>query len=241
MMFGIQLELADMIRVVSKRRSVEQQLDFTNSYTLIDCTSHNADKVFAQGLSPFWLGRDCGVECYDGLKAWNMENAWQYAKVYKQHVDASGKPTQEYFKWRDIGWGKKSADRYPMGRGAKPEWSWWKVDGRFKRLGYIEARKHIYIPLYAKLVVKTEAYARLLQMKNAGMNLVLADFDGYNNFKTRPKMSWYDVLHCERRKMGHGFVLAMMLEGLIKVNGNKIVLDKSLVQQDQPTLDIDTL
>lgn len=233
-----------MVRVVAKRKAVESQLDFKGEYTLIDCTSHNSDKFFAQGLSPFWLGRDGGCICYDGLKAWNMENAWQYSKVYKQHTDKSGNPTKDYFKWRDKGWNKKTADRYPQGRGAIPEYSWWKVAGEYRQLGYIEARKQIYIPLYAKLVSETPAYKCLVQMHNEGRNLVLADFDGYNNFKTRPKMSWFDVLQCERRKMGHAFVLAMMLEGLIKVEEEE-GCKKVLLLFDQltnlPSCDIDLL
>jgi hypothetical protein len=39
------------------------------------------------------------------------------------------------------------------------------------------------------------------------------DFDGYDHVSLG--MSLADVLHCEERKMGHAFVLAMMLEGLI--------------------------
>lgn len=218
-----------MIRVVAKTRPVESQLDFKGDYVAIDCTSHNPDEVMSRGLSPFYLGRDSGVVCYDGLKAWNMENAWQYAKVYRCHADSSGNPTAEYFKWRDKGWSKKSADRHPMGRGAKPLYSLWKTD----HLGYIEARKQIYIPLYAKLVVRTEAFARLKAMHDSGKNLVLLDFDGYNNFKTRPKMSWCDVLHNDKRKMGHAFVLAMLLEGFLTIENNKVKFHESLIQQPQ--------
>ena len=207
-----------MVRVVAKMKPIESQIDFKGNYTVIDCTSHNPDEVMRTGLSPFFLGRDTGIECYDGLRAWNMENAWQYSKVYAQHTDSSGNPTSEYFKWRDRGWSKKTADRYPMGRGAKPLYSLWKVDREFKHLGYIEARKQIYLPLYASLVVKTEAFARLKAKHEAGVNLVLLDFDGYNNFKTRPKLTWQEVLHNEHRKMGHAFVLAMLLEGALQAS-----------------------
>lgn len=71
-----------------------------------------------------------------------MENAWQYAKVYKQHTH-NGAPTSDYWDWARAGWSNPSAVRFPMGRGAKPEYSLW--DGQ--RLGYIEARKKIYAPL----------------------------------------------------------------------------------------------
>jgi hypothetical protein len=73
-----------------------------------------------------------------------MENAWQYAKVYSCHTNPnSGAPTQEYWKWAREGWNNPSPVRFPMGRGAKPEYSLWDS----QRLGYIEARKKIYAPL----------------------------------------------------------------------------------------------
>ena len=75
-----------MVRVAAKMKPIESQIDFKGNYTVIDCTSHNPDEVMRTGLSPFFLGRDTGIECYDGLRAWNMENAWQYSKVYAQHA-----------------------------------------------------------------------------------------------------------------------------------------------------------
>lgn len=224
-----------MVRVVSKRRSLESQLDFQGKYVAVDCTSHNQDKVYSKGLSPFYLGP---AECYDGLEAMNMENAWQYAKVYKQHVDSSGNPTAEYFKWRDNGWRKKRADRYPMGKGAIPEYSLWKVDGEWKKLGYVEARKQIYVPIYAKLVVKTDAFKRLKKFYDDGKDIALVDFDGYNNFRARPKMMWLDVLNCDKRKMGHAFVIAMLLEGIVKVKDGKAHV---ACCDNEPSLDINSL
>jgi hypothetical protein len=42
--------------------------------------------------------------------------------------------------------------------------------------------------------------------------LTLVDFDSYDHRKLG--YDWSGVLAHESRKMGHGFVLAMMLEGL---------------------------
>lgn len=123
-------------------------------------------------LSPFFLGP---VPLYDGLVAKNVENAWQYSKVpplegqcwscdgltltrrthvsvvqvYKQHTDpVTGEPTAEYWAWAKEGWANPKPVRFPMGRGAKPEYSYWEG----KKYGYVAARKKIYCPLYASLV-----------------------------------------------------------------------------------------
>lgn len=218
-----------MIRVVGKRGkgSVESQLDEAAKgveFVRIDCTSGNPDTVMKEGLSPFFLGP---VDTYDGLKAERFERAWQCSKVFAGFADASGNPLPEWFAWRDRMWADASntdhmAIRFPAGKenatAKKTLYSYWKVDGEFRRLGYIDARKHIYLPVYAKAVVKTEAYRRLCLMRDEGKNLLLVDFDGYNRHLPRYNFTYNDVLHCPLLKMGHGFVLAMLLEGVIKVD-----------------------
>ena len=88
-------------------------------------------------------------------------------------------------------------------------YSWWDGD----KLDYIEARKRIYIPLYAEAVKKSEAFKNLKTMHDTGEDLFLQDFDGYN-FRALD-LSFEEVINDPRRKMGHAFVLAMLLEGFI--------------------------
>ena len=215
---------------------MESQLDEAAKgvdFVRIDCTSGNPDEVMRNGLSPFFLGP---VDTYDGMKAERFERAWQCSKVFAGFADSSGNPLPEWFAWRDRMWADASnadhtAIRFPAGRenanAKKTLYSYWKVDGEFKRLGYIDARKHIYLPVYAKAVVKTEAYRRLCAMRDEGKNLLLVDFDGYNRHLPRYNFTYNDVLHCPILKMGHGFVLAMLLEGVVKVdeNGNVTYAD----------------
>ena len=52
---------------------------------IVNTTSRSND--WSKGLSPFFLGP---VDLYAGLSAKNVENAWQFAKVYPQHVDING-------------------------------------------------------------------------------------------------------------------------------------------------------
>lgn len=222
-----------MIRVVGKRGkgSFESQLDEAAKgleFVRIDCTSNNTDPVMREGLSPFYLGP---VECYDGLVSQTFERAWQCAKVYPWIQGADGNPNASYFAWRDEMWamkgfGDKMSIRFPAGKQnvGKCLYAWWKVDGEFKKLGYIDGRKHIYLPLYARAVVKTEAYRRLVELRDSGKNLMLIDFDGYNPWHPHYGFTSYnDVIHCGLLRMGHGFVLAMLLDGVIRVDEKGVV------------------
>lgn len=157
-------------------------------------------------LSPMLLGP---VHLYSGIISRNVENAWQYSKLYEAHATA-GVPTREYWDWAMKGWSSIRAERYPMGKGASPLYSLWNG----KRLGYIEARKRIYIPMYAAAV---RAYRpqllSYLEMVAQKQDIVLNDFDAYDRHALG--YSWEDVVNDPSRKMGHGFVLAMMIEGVL--------------------------
>jgi hypothetical protein len=171
----------------------------------INTTSRST--TWSRGLSPFFLGP---LDLYEHegemIVAKNMENAWQYAKVYKAHGDDDG-PGPGYWEWAKQGWDKKRADRYPMGKGSVPMYSWWAGE----KLGYIDARKRIYAPLYADAIGKTDSFRILKGMYERRGEIWLWDFDSYDYIKDG--MSFDDVLNCPERKMGHGFVLAMMLSG----------------------------
>lgn len=175
----------------------------------INTTSRSSN--WSKGLSPFYVGP---VNLYynsnDELYvAKNLENAWQFSKVYKQHIGPDGNPNDNYFKWAEKGWADTFAHRYPMGRGAIPEYSWW-GGGFGHKLDYIQARHTIYLPLYAQAVKKTDAFQKLKELYDAGEDLYLRDFDGYNHRKLG--MTYDDVIDDPTRKMGHAFVLGWLLE-----------------------------
>jgi hypothetical protein len=87
-------------------------------------------------------------------------------------------------------------------------------------LNYIEARKKIYAPLYAKYVEQTDAYKKLndIYLKYcAGENngkqkrpMALLDFDGWDYLGQGYQLE--QVIDMEKPKMGHAFVLAGLLE-----------------------------
>ena len=158
----------------------------------------------------------------EGLRCENMENFWQYSKVYESHVYSmlevgrlddprlwEIKP--DYYTWRDLGWAKKRADRYPMGKGARPMYSLF--DGH--KLDYVKARKVIYAPYYAALVIQTQSYKLLYDYVTGETynDLVLRDFDGWDHEKE--DMTLKEVINYPKKKMGHAFVLKMLLTGEI--------------------------
>lgn len=174
---------------------------------VINTTSRSYN--WSRGLSPFVVGP---IDLYSGYVSKNLENAWQYSKIFQKFLEDDGSVGEKYFNWAKKGWDKLSADRYPMGRGAKPLFSYW--DG--ERLGYVEARKRIYIPLYAAAVRKTEAFKKL-QMLYLTMEpdqiLYLRDFDSHN---LEPwQCDYWKLWENPNIRVDHGYCLAMMLENLI--------------------------
>lgn len=187
---------------------INQQFKTTDSMNVIDTTSRSTN--WSRGLSPFYCGP---VNLYDGYSAYNVENGWQYSKCYYNHVDANDNPTADYFKWADAGWRSIKANRYPMGKGSKPLYSFWDGD----KLGYIEARQRIYIPLYSEAVKKTYAFKKLKEIysevkSNSIETLYLKDFDAHN-LPDDYDYTYSKLWNNPNIKVGHAYVLAMLLEG----------------------------
>ena len=177
----------------------------------IDTTSRA--EGWSRGLSPFIIGP---VKLYLSYAAVRMENAWQFCKVYPQHVGADGEPTPAYFEWAERGWASRRAVRYPMGRGAMPKYSYF--DG--EKMSYVEARRRLYVPFYWNAALVTPAFEQLVATCRAAsttrgcqnQDVYLRCFDGYN-YRARG-LTLDDVLNDPYEKMGHGFVLAMMLKSI---------------------------
>lgn len=167
--------------------------------TVIDTTSSSGEY---RSLSPFVL---------PAPPAKNLENLWQFSKVYKKYImPIDGYPDANWYKWRDWGFSQDRAYRYPMGKGAIPEYSLWNGE----KLDYIQARKKIYAPEYAKNVAKTDSFRQLQVLYNSGTDIALLDYDAYDHQSLG--MSLQDVINSPTRKMGHAFVLIMILTGELK-------------------------
>lgn len=186
------------ILVCEKREGISPE-----GYRRIDVTSHATD-IFCT-CSPFLAGP---VSLYGDYVAKNVENAWQYAKVYPQFVGTDGTPTEEYFEWAQKGWSSDTATRHPMGHEI-PAFSWWNG----QPLDYIESRKQIYIPLYSAAVMRTKGFQELKRLYEAGEKLCLIDYDAYDFKAIGYTMD--DIINDPSRILGHCFVLKGLLEGSI--------------------------
>jgi hypothetical protein len=91
-----------------------------------------------------------------------------------------------------------------MGKGVKPVCSWW--DGQ--ALTYLEARRHIYVPIYSKAVLCSPAYGTLRSLYQQKGEVTILDFD----VQCRNGRTWSEIFNDADHPFGHGYVLGMMLE-----------------------------
>jgi len=183
----------------------------------LDINVTSRSTTWSRGLSPFIIE---GGKTWTGDTAKNVENLWQFTKVYACHADSNNEPTEEFFTWMKRGWNSEYAHRYPMGRGAIPLYSYWNG----KKYDYLDAKEKLYVKMYFRGVKDTEAYKKLEELYKeclkTNTTLVLRDFDAYNHIKLN--MTAYDVLKHPTKKFGHGFVLMFMLLDLLDDRGNFI-------------------
>tara|TARA_Y100000034_G_scaffold134574_1_gene203373 strand:+ start:758 stop:1099 length:342 start_codon:yes stop_codon:yes gene_type:complete len=102
--------------------------------------------------------------------------------------------------------GRQKSPSIPNGEGNSSGVSYWLGN----KLSYIEARKAIYIPLYSSAVAKTSAFRMLKDFYETAGEVWLWDFDGYDHVDM--DKSHDQVVNDPNMKMGHAFVLAMLLD-----------------------------
>ena len=173
---------------------------------VIDCTSNSGS--FGRWLSPFNVGP---CELYDGYTAYNIENAYQFAAIYPAYADEHGCPTPAYWDWAMKGWETKRPIKHPMGAWNKRLHHWWA--GR--KLDRLEAQNQIFLPLYTKAVVKTDAWQKLREIydNNKEREIVLVDYEGYSHRFL--ELNYEQVLNHPDFPVGQGFLLCMLLEGYL--------------------------
>ena len=168
---------------------------------VINVTSVSRD--FGQALSP--MLNDGPIEV-GGLTALTVENIWQYTKVYKEHLGKFA----EWKAWRDAGFANHRGVRYPMGKGSKPEFSY--LNKETGKLGYIEARKAIYIPAYQQ---KLDRYC--VRQVNTIIDMLTCTDVWIWDFDVREPngKTFQDLAEDPSAPLGHGFVLAKYISNMI--------------------------
>lgn len=145
--------------------------------------------------------------------------------------------TPAYWAWRQKGFNAPLAVRYPPGYG-KMEGCIGSLIGPRESLvgpvGYIEARKLLYLPLYTRLARRSPRFAELRRMLGKGEKLLIVEVDGPHQESLDYYMQTYGVgpefikshtveanamnlkllLNDGRHPFGHGYCLAAALLGL---------------------------
>jgi hypothetical protein len=189
-----------MIYAVSFKHTIPE-----NAFSM-DVTSRS--DTWGKHFSPFNLGP---VDLYDGHQAFNIENGYQFSKVYEPyHSTVNELPAEHYWEWAKSGWLNPKPIKYPLGVWSKHLYHWW--DG--KKLSNLEAQNQIFLPLYKKAVMKTSAFQRLKEMyETSDKDIYLVDFEGYNHRYL--EKSWDQVVSDPDRPVGQAFALCMILEGYL--------------------------
>lgn len=245
-----------------------QTEDDLGDYLIFDVTSRvtrnkefmKEHPTFARDLSPFYVGP---VKASDGVTAQIFEIFWQCGKVYPCHDDG-GKPNGDYFLWRDEFYSQTQCTKDLMRHSCKslgyehkdaryfayfdPE------KGEYIPLNYVEARKKVYFPEYAKLIYNTESFKYLKSLVDSGKKIALVDFDAcnYNEIcamkkeyqaylnkckkdKAHPRLTETDftgitslkeLINAPFMKVGHGCAIKALLQGDLEVV-NDTVIDRA--------------
>lgn len=172
---------------------------------VLDVTSRSGN--WGKNFSPFIVGP---VSLYDEYWSYNIENAYQYSKVYEEYLDTNGNPSSAYWEWAKKGWLNPKPNKYPVGAWNKHVYHWW--DG--KKLSNLEAQNQIFLYLYKKAIIKTSAFQRLKELyESTDKDIILLDFEGYNHRYL--ESSWDQVTNDANRPVGQAFALCMILEGYL--------------------------
>lgn len=231
------MENKNIILLKKRSSAFIEQCENYEEYTRIDVTSRNRDPQVVKDLSPLFIGP---VVSSDGLVAKTFENLWQYSKVYPKiynednkvvpGVDINGEPTKDFWDWRKRFFNKDGkGDRHPAFpstiRHKDCQYCVYYNNGVWEHLNYVQSRKKIYVPEYAKLVVETETFKNLKKRVDNGEKIALVDFDAWNYYgpKLDQTTTIKDVVNNPAFKVGHGYVIKMLLQGDIEVVNGKVI------------------
>lgn len=187
-----------MIIIESKRKKRENILKQHPNAIIADVTSNATDDLVK--LSPFYPHRDIPVPFSEGITATCVEAVWQGLKVFESadvDVHMFQNDTMRNIKRTVRKFGK------PLGHRKG-------VYGK-ELLGYIEARKQIYIPTYQWMLEhKVPHIIERLREANKTKTIILLDYN----------------VNCDvddpKRALSHAFLIKAYAEGLYPFGEKKV-------------------
>ena len=163
--FASETEMKPMIIIESKKKKLETLKDEYPDAMIIDVTSHAVDEFVK--FSPFYPNGGIPVPFTDGLVAVSVEGIWQGLKVFE---DADVDTT--FFSKRDMKNLKRTVRKYGPCLGHRKG-----VHGE-ELLGYIEARKQIYLPCYKWILEnKLKKLVTAIRIISKNKPVVLLDYN----------------------------------------------------------------
>lgn len=194
-----------MIIIDSKRKKPETLLKNYPNAILADVTSAAKDGLVK--LSPFYPHGGIPVPFSEGYTATCVEAIWQGLKVFEScdvDVEMFNNDTMKNIKRTVRRFGK------PLGHRKG-------VHGT-ELLGYIEARKQIYIPTYRWVLENKVAHIieRLRNASNSGKTIVLLDYDTNADVEN------------SKKPLSHASLIKAYVEGIYPYNEK--VEEKSTIQ-----------
>ena len=196
-----------MIIIESKQKKTEVILKKYPNAILADVTSHAKDAL--QKLSPFYPHYGIPVPFSEGYKATCVEAIWQGLKVF-EGVDVDTSLFQN-----DTMKGLKRTVR----RFGKPLGHRRGVNGT-ELLGYIEARKQIYIPTY-RWVLENKVASIVERMREASKakTIVLLDYDTNADVEDAKK------------PLSHASLIKAYIEGIYPYGGKNHIIQLELFNE----------
>lgn len=176
-------------------------------------------------LTPFHLTLE-SASCF--------ENFWQAKKVYaklekknfwhstESPIGPDGNPTEVWQKWHDTVCAYPEPLRRPNGKNI-PLYVWHEGE----KLGVVDARKKIYIPVYQELIRKHPTYHRLLEIGSNRLIILEPDGPDPEEFPQGKPVTYVELLEMQHKverngkyfPYGHGYVILLTLfEDLYKLS-----------------------
>ena len=163
--FASESKMKPMIIIESKRKTPKALKEQYPDAMIIDVTSHAVDEFVT--FSPFYPIGGVPVPFTDGLVAVSVEGIWQGLKVFE---DADVDTT--LFSKRDMKNMKRTTRKYGPCLGHRKG-----VHGE-ELLGYIEARKQIYLPCYKWVLEnKLKKLVTAIRIISKNKPVVLLDYN----------------------------------------------------------------
>jgi hypothetical protein len=163
--FASETEMKPMIIIESKKKKLETLKEEYPDAMIIDVTSHAVDEFVK--FSPFYPNGGIPVPFTDGVVAVSVEGIWQGLKVFEDiDVDTT------FFSKRDMKNLKRTVRKYGPCLGHRKG-----VHGE-ELLGYIEARKQIYLPCYKWVLEnKLKKLVTAIRIISKNKPVVLLDYN----------------------------------------------------------------